>query len=190
MMSAACSGSYKGGTSSEDSGLRPGDVIEIEFQRYTDFDQTVIVHPDGKIALLAVADLAVLNVTKLELTRILHLKYAALLDNPQVSVEIVKASNFQIYMGGNLQRPGVVKFKGNLSIAQGIQLAGGLKDPSSDYKVVVFRKQGKSGMKVHKFELKSEIRIDNSLANFILAPYDVVFVVRFVLSNTDQKTLI
>ncbi|MCG8606826.1 polysaccharide biosynthesis/export family protein [bacterium] len=188
---AACSATSPGSrTFSSEHGLRPGDVVEIRFDQYEKFDQTLIVYPDGKISLQAVGDIAVLGMTRLTLESLIRSRYEAILSSPQIDVEIIKASNLQIYMGGNLEKPGVVRFNGSLSLAQAILLAGGLKDPSHDHGIVVFRKQGKSGMRVHKFNHKARVPSDQSVATFMLAPYDVIFVTRSIFGNKSLKTLI
>ena len=192
LLLCACSGSRKnvGGRGHNSDKLRAGDVIELKFVHHPDFDQTVVVPPDGKVSLHALGDLKIINLTPQILKRLLSEKYASLLPTPQIDVDVLKASSFQIYVGGELQRPGIVKFKGNLSVIQGIQLAGGIKDGSTDYEVIVFRKRNEGGMKIHKFKIKKDGTIDKAMNGFTLAPYDVVFVVRSLLGRKDNGKLI
>ncbi|MFQ5750956.1 MAG: polysaccharide biosynthesis/export family protein [bacterium] len=192
---SACSSTFNG-TSKIDSKeingykLRPGDVIEVKFDYYPDFNQTVIVHPDGTVSLRALGELKVIDLTPEILKNLLNEKYSDLLAEPKIEIEVLESSNFKVYIGGDLKHPGIVKFRGNLSIVQGILLAGGLEDGSTDYKIIIFRNRGAGGMKTYKFELNKHGERDKALKDFRLAPYDIVFVLKSSEIIKDKGNLI
>lgn len=186
----ACSSTLQKKNHSEESRVAEhriysGDVVEISFDYYPDFNQTVVVSPDGKIALKALNEFKVKGITIVELRKRLVKKYQEILSTPVLDVKVHQPSKLSVYVGGDLNKPGMLKFKRNLTIVQGILLAGGLKEQSRSYKIFVFRNRGKEGIKMYKFMLNESWRKDKSKRNFKLAPYDVVFVVE---PKTHVKT--
>ena len=85
----------------------------------------------------------------------------------------------------------MVKFKKDLTIVQGILLAGGLKDKSNgSYEIFIFRNRGKEGTKMYKFEIGKKIGATQAKRNFKLAPYDVVFIMESGTSKKKNRKLI
>lgn len=171
-------GSYK---------IRAGDIVEVRFEYYPDFDQTVIIPPDGLVPFNAVGKVDVIDLSTPELKEVLSDKYGQLLAIPNVDVKVHEARNFTVYVGGDIHNPGIVKFRSNLTLVQGILLAGGLKTTTVKYEVFIFRSRGGSGMKTYQFDL-SKKSIDNNLPrDFQLAPYDVVFVLKASADEGNAK---
>ncbi len=171
--------------------VRHGDVLEIKFDYYPDFDQTVIVGPDGKTLFQDLEELQVKDLTISELRQNLMKKYGKMLASPGLQVKVHEASKFSIYVGGHIKKPGMVKFKRDLTIVQGILLAGGLKDKSKgSYEIFVFRNRGEEGVKMYKFEIGEKIGAKQLKRNFKLAPYDVVFIMESKTSKKKNRKLI
>ncbi len=171
--------------------VRHGDVLEIKFEYYPDFDQTVIVGPNGKTSFRAIEELQVKDLTVSELRQNLIKEYSEMLAAPNLQVKVHEASKFSIYVGGHIKKPGMVKFKKDLNIVQGILLAGGLKDKlKRNYEIFVFRNRGEEGVKMYKFEIGGKVAGKVANRNFQLAPYDVVFVMKSKTSKKKVRTLI
>ncbi|MFQ5604523.1 MAG: polysaccharide biosynthesis/export family protein [bacterium] len=166
--------------------LRPGDILEITLIFYPEFDQTVVVHEDGRISLRALGKLKVINMTREALTALLYERYAELLAKPNVEIKIQESTEFKIFFGGDLVFPGMVNFREDLSIVQGILLAGGLKDKSNEYKVTIFRNRMGRRMKTFNFVLKKNGKQNRSIQQFKLAPYDVVIILKSPLSKQKK----
>lgn len=185
----ACAGLSTGNSGKHDVHkavkIRSGDVIQIEFEYYPDFNQILIVKPDGKVSLQAIGDLTVTDLTPNKLEHLLNEKYGEILAMPRISVRIQETTRFSIYVGGDIKNPGIVKFKDNLNLFQGLLLAGGLKSNFLNHEVFVFRKNGLDSVKRYKLDLTEKTHAD-TIRSFKLAPFDVVFVMKF--SETDMKT--
>lgn len=177
----ACSGTRglasRSGAEQLEHRVRGGDIIEIAFDYYPDFNQTAVVTPQGKIRLKELDEFAVAGLTSFELKERLAKKYARVLAAPVIQLNIYEASRFTLYVGGDLNKPGLVRFKENLTITSGILLAGGLREKLDSYKIFVFRNHS-GGVRMYKFILDESWRKDKAKRNFKLAPYDVVFVVK------------
>ena len=171
--------------------VRRGDVLEIKFKYYPEFDQTVVVGPNGKTSFHDIEELQVKDLTINELRKNLIEKYSKMLAAPNLQVKVHESSKFSIYVGGHIKKPGMVKFKRNLTIVQGILLAGGLKDKSDGkYEIFVFRNRSDDGVKMYKFEIGKKVNGKVANRNFQLAPFDVVFIMKSKTSKKKNGTLI
>ncbi|MFQ6114459.1 MAG: polysaccharide biosynthesis/export family protein [bacterium] len=158
--------------------IRAGDLIELKFENYPDFNQSIIVDTDGTASLKVLGEINISGLSSKALKALLNEKYSYWLVDPKIELIVRESTNFTVYIGGEVSHPGIVKFKGAMTVGQGILLAGGLKDKTMDYKVFIFRNQGIEGVKVYKFDIKKNVTGRHSNRNFKLAPYDVVYVMR------------
>ncbi|RMF68596.1 MAG: polysaccharide export protein [Calditrichaeota bacterium] len=163
--------------------IRPGDILEVRFEYYPDFNQTLIVQPDGQVSLYAVGDLDIADLSVVEVRKTLTEKYSEILAMPKIEVKVLESQRFTVYVGGEIKHPGVVKFKSSLTVAQSIVLAGGLRDLAAEYRVLIFRNRGPKGVKTYELKLKPQVSGSNLYRKFRLAPYDVLFVLR----ASDEK---
>ncbi len=158
--------------------LRPGDVLEIKFEYHPEFNQTVLIHDNGTASLRGLGEINVIDTTTEILEILLNEEYSNLLAETKIAIEVKEASKFKIYFSGDVKHPGILNFRGNLSVAQGIILAGGLTDKATDYEVTIFRSSIGTKMKMFNFYLKKHSKIDRAISDFKLAPYDVVVVLK------------
>lgn len=184
-LGSACSGLIETGArssafNSTEYKIRPGDVIEIRFQHYPDFNQTLIVSAQGALTLKMIGALRVTDLTIDIFKEVIVEKYRQLLAAPNLFVSVLQSSNYSVYMNGEIKNPGVLRVRGGLTIREGIMMAGGLKDRSQHYEVIVLRNRG-DGVKIHKFEIKQLKR------DFMLAPFDVVHVKKSSITQTNPK---
>ncbi|MFQ5824216.1 MAG: polysaccharide biosynthesis/export family protein [bacterium] len=170
--------------------IRVGDVIELKFENYPDFNQTIIVNTDGTASLKALGAMNFSGLSPKALEELLYEKYSYMLVEPKIEVKVHETKNFAIYIGGEVKQPGVMKFKGNITLVQGILLAGGLKDKTMEYEVLIFRNKGIDGVKMYKINIKKNITGRGSNRNFKLNPYDVVYVMKASNINLKKGQLI
>ncbi len=186
---AACSGGNRvRNAQSADHRIRPGDVIEVSFEHYSDFNQTTIVGPDGHVSLQAVGELDVSELSSAGLEVAIMQRYEDILPLPKVTVNVHEAKAFTVYFGGQINEPGILEFKSDMTVTQGIIMAGGLKDKVHDHEIYVFRNRGNRGLKTFKMRLHRAKRIENAPRNFKLAPYDVVFVMQISATSSGFGT--
>lgn len=189
----ACSGKLvnRGRLNANEYQVGHGDVLEIKFDYHPDFDQTVIVGPNGKTSFRALEEFQVKDLTISEVRQNLIKKYGEMLAAPGLQVKVHESSKFSIYVGGHIKKPGMVKFKKDLTIVQGILLAGGLKDKShGSYEIFIFRNRGEEGTKMYKFEIGKKTGAKQAKRNFKLAPYDVVFIMESKTFKKKNRRLI
>ena len=188
---SACSGLIETGGKSSlgekiEYKIRPGDVVEIRFQHYPDFNQTLIVSSQGTLSLRMIGVMHVTDLTQDIFKELIVEKYGQVLADPRLSVSVLQTSNYSVYINGEINNPGMLRIRGGLTITESIIMAGGLKDQSLDYQVIVLRNRG-SGVKVHKFVIKKNERWKFSNGDFKLAPFDVIYIKKSSPSTTTSK---
>lgn len=118
-----------------------GDLLRVEVYDESDLTKNVRVLTDGDISLplLGPVKAAGRTVGRLEqeITRRLGEKY---LVNPQVTVFVKKFSN--IYVFGEVKKPGSFPIYGKMTVFEAITLAGGFTEVANPSKVKVVRQKG------------------------------------------------
>lgn len=165
--------------------LEAGDEIEIKFPFHAEFNESVMIRPDGKIALQIVDDVVAAGLTPEELDKELTKRYAKEIRNPSLTVLVRTLANQKVYVGGEVEKPGTVPVKGRLSVMEAVLLAGGLDMRSAKPgDVVVIRNIGdkRYGTIV---DLKPALK-GKAHTPFYLAANDIVLVPRSGISKIDQ----
>ncbi len=184
--------------------LAVGDELEIRLPYHTGMDQTVKIRPDGRISLALAGTLQAQGLSPEALESELNRLYAQHLRKPSVSVSVRSFSNSkvqagsraalasvadvkptvlvrnpvsrQIFIGGEVVRPGVLNHRHALTALQAVVEAGGLKSASAGANAAILRRSTE-GLKV--------IPVDASTLNsykvsapldVMLEPFDIVVV--------------
>lgn len=162
-----------------------GDVLEIDFFRATNLNRVRTVGPDGDIYLPLIGKIRAAGRTVDDLTDDLLQQYAADVVEPQITVSVQDYSSVRIYVGGEVNSPGMSGYRGGLTLVQAVMNAGGFTDRARLTEVVLIRKQDDGspvGTKVNVKDILRKARFDQDVA---LAPSDIVFVPRSRVANVN-----
>jgi len=162
------SGSYK---------LLPGDELDVKLHYNPEFSDRVIVNPDGYIHLFPIGPVNVLNRTVSELSNELRQRYATEFKRPDVTVVPREFGSEIIYVGGEVQRPGVLKLAYNMGALQGILEAGGGLPTGNLEKVVILRPTCRNTRMMKVVNVQALLE-GKSTQETRLNRFDVVFVPR------------
>jgi polysaccharide biosynthesis/export protein len=155
--------------------LRPGDTIELNFPFVSAFNQTVTVQPDGYVILRVIGDVRVENQTVPELTQQLRTRYATILRDPMITIEVKDSVKAQFTVTGEVERPGKYELRGEITVAQGLAMAGGFKQGAKRSDVRLFRSGSNAGAEVVQLSAK-QLRGNHTDGELRLRPGDVMFV--------------
>lgn len=111
--------------------FQPGDVLTVMVYGFEkDFALNQRVEEDGSILfpLIGKTQVAGLTVQKLELALEDALTKSGMLENPQVTVQVVAQPSARVTVSGDVTRPGVFPAAGHLTILDYISQAGGFID--------------------------------------------------------------
>jgi polysaccharide export outer membrane protein len=162
----------------------PGDIIHLEMTYYPSFNQSMIVQPGGLLHVGGLGPVQVGGMTITELEQLLTRRFSDMLALPELSIRFQESIDVSFYVAGAVHRPGMVRFRKNITLLQGIALAGGLKGKDSHYEIVIFRKSNDSGVQMYKMSIgQDEV---SSRTAFKLQPLDVVFVMHMMPTRKKE----
>jgi polysaccharide export outer membrane protein len=117
------------------------DVLYIHTWKEEALSRTVPVRMDGKISIPLIDEVQAAGLTPLQLKEILIEKFKKFIDNPSVSVIVMEANSFKVYVSGQVRTPGVYRLRGETTLLQIIPMAGGFTDWANQKKILIIRKE-------------------------------------------------
>jgi protein involved in polysaccharide export with SLBB domain len=157
--------------------VQAGDTLNIKFYYHPDHDQRdLVVRPDGKLLLPLVGDLQAAGLTPEQLAEHIAQRYAFSLREPKVAVDVKLPNTGQIYVGGEVQRPGVIKLKPKMNALQAIVEAGGPKNTGDVERVVLLRPVGDNQFGYRELNLMRILRREDPADDAMLAQDDLIFI--------------
>ena len=166
--------------------LRPGDEIELKFPYWKELNDIQVIRPDGFITLQLIDSVEAKGLTPEELDEKLTKLYGSKIKDPVISVVVRNLVDQRIYIGGEVNKPGMQTLQGDVNVLQAIFNAGGFNETARVDQVIVIRK-GKDGRAIpYKVDL-SKYMYETSLDRaFLLQPNDVIYVPKSTIGNLDK----
>jgi len=127
---------------SSDYVIGPEDVLYIYVWKEEALTRTVPVRMDGNISLPLIDEVHAAGLTPLQLKEVLIDKLKKFVDAPNVSVTVMEANSYKVYVSGQVRTPGVYRLRSETSILQIIPMAGGFTEWADQKKILVIRKEG------------------------------------------------
>jgi polysaccharide export outer membrane protein len=166
--------------------IQPGDQLDIKFFYNPELNETLLVRPDGKISLQLIDEVQAAGLKPSELDDVLTKKYSQELKKPSITV-IVKAFGGQrIYVGGEVNRQGLIAISGNMTPLQAVLDAGGFKETASPENAIIIRKGPGNKPVPISMNLSEAMQGKTGSADFILRPDDVVYVPKSAIAKADK----
>ena len=160
--------------------LGPEDVLEVIVWRNQDLSRQVVIRPDGMISMPLIGDVQANGLTANQLAARIAERLKEFKENPSVSVSVKEVNSYNIYVLGEVAKPGKYQLKSHTSVLQAIAMAGGFTLFASKNKLQVVRNSSNGEGQSH--EIRIRLRYDDLLAgtgdpgNFILKSGDTVVV--------------
>ncbi len=129
-------------TDGDQYAIGPEDVLYIHVWKEESLTRTVPVRMDGKISLPLIQEIKAAGLTPLQLKEVLTRKFKEFLENPIVSVTVVEANSYKVYVTGLVRSPGVYRLRSETTVVQIISLAGGFTEWANPRKILIVRKEG------------------------------------------------
>lgn len=115
------------------------DVLEISVWRNQDLSRSVQVRPDGRISLPVVRDVVAVGKTPSQLADELTRKLKEYVQNPVVAISVKEVNSYNIFLLGEVVKPGKYPLKSKTTLLQGLTMAGGFTPTAARNQVVIFR---------------------------------------------------
>ena len=153
--------------------IGPEDILYVHVWKEDTLSRTVPVRIDGKISLPLVDEVAAAGLTPLQLKENLIKRFRDFVDIPNVSVIVMEANSFKVFVSGQVRTPGVLRLRSETSILQIIPMAGGFTDWANEKKILVIRKEGGQEKRII---INHKRIVDGKDPNFIVKSGDTIIV--------------
>lgn len=164
-----------------------GDVLEIKFLYNDEFDQEIIVRPDGVISTTAAQSVKAAGRTPAEIAKDLNKEYLTHLREPNLSVMVKSFAPTQIFVLGEVQKPGeYTSLMPNPSLLQILSLAGDIKPSAESGQILIIRKNDVAEPVFYLASYDDVAEGVNPLADVQLTANDVVFVPKTGVAEVYQ----
>jgi protein involved in polysaccharide export with SLBB domain len=168
--------------------VEPGDTLDLKFFYQPELNDTLVVRPDGKISPQLIDELPAAGMTVADLKKELTRKYAGTLKQPVVGVSVKELAEQRIFVGGEVNMPGVLPLRGKLTAIQAVMQAGGMKSTAESRQVVILRNQGTDRPLFVKLNLDRDLNTGDATHDLALRPMDIVFVPKTTIARLDDFT--
>jgi polysaccharide export outer membrane protein len=163
--------------------INPSDTLELTFAATPEFNQTVIVQPDGYITLHAVGDLPAAGQTLPELTESIKTAYSKILQNPEITVDPKDFEKPHFTVGGEVGKPGKFDWRTDITLTEAIAIAGGFTEASKHSQVLLFRRVSEQWTEARIINVKKMMSSRDLREDPELRPGDMLFVPKNALSK-------
>ena len=164
--------------------LEPGDELAIDFLYWPDLDVTQTIRPDGKISLHMAGEVRAAGLTPEQLHTELMELYRDRINDPEINV-LVNFTSRRVFVGGEVQNPGVYPLQTQLTPLQAIIEAGGFINESARQSTVVVLREYEGQPAVISMDLSQPWTSDVA-TSFYLEPGDIVLVPRTRIDRLGQ----
>lgn len=163
--------------------INPSDTLELTFSLTPEFNQTVIVQPDGYVTLRDVGDLQVAGKTLSEFRDAVKAAYSKILHDPVISVDPKDFEKPYFIVGGQVEKPGKFDLRSDVTVTQAIAIAGGFTDASKHSQVLLFRRISDQWTEARIINVKKMFSDRDLTEDPDLRPGDMLFVPKNALSK-------
>ena len=115
------------------------DVLEITVWRNVDLSKVVQVRPDGRISMPIIRDIMAVGKTPSQLAEEMTNKLKEYVQNPVVAASLKEVNSSNVFVLGEVAKPGKYPLKSKTTLLQGITVAGGFTPIAARNQIVIFR---------------------------------------------------
>lgn len=117
--------------------IGPEDVLNIYVWKEETLTKTIPVRIDGKISLPLVDDIQAAGMTPQKLKEVITEKLQNYVENPTVTVTVIEANSYTIYVSGEVKNPGAFRIRSETTLLKAIITAGGFTEWANKRKILI-----------------------------------------------------
>jgi len=141
-VAAAAAAPLVAGPQSSDYRIHSGDEVEISVWKEPDLIRKLIVRPDGKLSYPLTGELVASGRTAATIQKDVETLLKKYIPEPVVTVTVTGLAGNQIYVLGQINKPGVYMMNPQLTVLQALAVAGGMTPYAAANEIFVLRGQG------------------------------------------------
>ena len=166
--------------------LGRSDVLDVKYRYTPEFDQIVTVSPDGRVSLVGLGDFVAADLTLQQFhDKVIELSSKRLV-SPVVTVTLKEFDKPHVYVEGEVNTPGRVDFRNDISILDAIALAGGFKLSGRQSQVLLLRRANGTPAITRAVDVKKLVDSHHLEEAVNLQPGDVIYVPQNNLSKAER----
>lgn len=164
--------------------VQAGDRLALRFFFNPEFDQEIRVQPDGAVSVPLLGTRVVRDMSIPEITEMVRVAYAEELQQPQVVVQLLEASERMVYVGGAVNDPREILYRQGLTPLEVVLAAGGFASTAEANQVILIRKDHDGRPVPAVIDLEDMVMQADATA--ALQPWDIVFVPKDGVSKANE----
>jgi polysaccharide biosynthesis/export protein len=165
--------------------IRAGDMLEVKHRLATELNDMAVVRPDGRISLPLIPSMNAAGLTTDELETALKQAYARDLRDVELSVLVRSFATQRVFVGGEVEKPGMIDLIDGQTVMQALYAAGGMKSTARSDEVVVVRRGGGDQRLAFAVNLDQVVHGTELGQDMRLQPLDTVIVPRSDIAQVD-----
>jgi protein involved in polysaccharide export with SLBB domain len=166
--------------------LQPGDNLDVKFYYNPELNENVTIRPDGKISLQIIDEIPAAGLSPAQLDESLTKAYSNQLKQPKITVIVKSFGGQRIYVGGEVKSPQVLTVIGQIDALQAIFNTGGFTNDAKLSSVMIISKGKDNKPTARKVDLKRVLSGEAAGEDFMLKPFDMVYVPKTELAQADE----
>ena len=163
-----------------------GDVLEVKFFHNSEYNETATVRPDGRISLQRIGDIDVVGMTPEELDHIITDVYSEILVMPDVTVIVREFGGQNIYVMGEVGKPGSFPLEKGMTLLRAIAAAGGPNKTGKMNSVILVRADMNRRVQVSRLDVGLSSVADNVRNDVPLQSYDMIYVPKTFIADVGE----
>lgn len=152
-----------------------GDLLQIMVWKEPELTMPMSVRIDGRISLPLIGDVQAAGKTIRDLKKVLEEKYAAVIEEPAVSVMLTQSKSWRYYIIGQIKQPGEFPIDFPITVLQAIARSGGFLEWAKKDRISIVRHE--SGHEtIAQFNYEALVNGQNLLQNALVQPGDTIII--------------
>lgn len=165
--------------------IQPGDQLDIKFFYNPELNETITVRPDGMISLQLIDEIQAAGLKPAELDDRLTDLYSRELKEPVLTVIVRSFTRQRVYVGGEVNTPGLIVLPAGMTALQAVFQSGGFKETAEPSETLVIRKGEHDKPVPIRVDLEAIMDADGG-ADFQLQPDDILYVPKSAIANANK----
>jgi polysaccharide export outer membrane protein len=165
--------------------LAAGDVLNVNFFYYKQYNFSTVVRPDGMITVPLMGEVKALGMKPADLQDLIKEHYADLISEPEVSVMVVEFANQRYFVFGEVHSPGAYPLLGSMTLLDAIAQAGDIKPSGRDDNVILMRKGDDGRYSAHIIDVDAKLK-GREMEVVYLTPTDIIYVPMTTIGKVDE----
>lgn len=156
--------------------LKVSDVVEVTFTVAPEFNQTLTVQPDGFVTLKDAGAIEAQGLSLPEFGHAVEKAYRGYLHDPEAAVSLKDFERPYFIVGGEVGKPGKYELRSSTTVAEAVEIAGGLTSQAKHSQIVLFRRVNDDLVESRVLDLKKMLSQRTLQEDAQLVSGDLVFV--------------